>query len=759
VNCRASILIAAIALAWLAASRASFAADAIHFNTDTGVMTINGIPRDNFFETPIQSSLVGGVMQFRFLGSANFIFSDTVTASGSRPLSLWAGNDVIVSSGAVFNFDALGTAGKLGGGNGAVGGAGGTFGTGGSGGTGGAGGTGGSGGRILNCDTFGCGTYEFGGLGGMGSNGALGANGSAGIHGAAGSSGSAGFGSSLGVGTPGSAGGAGGGGARATTGGTGGLFGVGGVGGNLVAGGGNGSPGTQGLSNGSGANDGVAGSAGSNGQGGTNSEPGLYLIGGAGGSSGGGGGGGGAGGGGAGGGGGGGAGGGGAGGNFLTSSGGGVGGTGGKGGDGGQGANGTAGRAGGNSGAGGGAVEIMAQGKINFAGSISVRGAAGVNGLSAIAPSSGAAGNSGAAGAAGEQRDAPGGTGGVGGVGSNGGAGGAGGRGGSGGHGGGGAGGTVMFKSTFFSAAGGTINTSGGSSAGNAGGQGRYAVTENGALSANYGSRIGASEHFYSGHSASGVNPFHQTFGTTTYNIADLTGGADLYGLKANVFADDVEFATIRDNAPAGAIAALVRMSVGPEGDQYLNHDLLFMINLTDGSLSNPRLGIGSASFDYTSPLLQRGFARNPSFGGSGPEVLSSLPSAGVYVTLVADSDFASKVVNASIGGNALNGIVFTEAGAAAYILGTPGDFNSDGLVNAADYTVWRDHLGQPAGTLPNDTAGGTIGADQYNLWKSNFGAGAGSAAATVAVPEPSAAALVFLAALAVAARRRRFAD
>ena len=62
------------------------------------------------------------------------------------------------------------------------------------------------------------------------------------------------------------------------------------------------------------------------------------------------------------------------------------------------------------------------------------------------------------------------------------------------------------------------------------------------------------------------------------------------------------------------------------------------------------------------------------------------------------------------------------------------GDYNNDGTVNAADYTVWRD------GDSPDSTING------YNLWKANYGnTGSGSSAA---VPEPSSVALVLLAAL-----------
>ena len=54
------------------------------------------------------------------------------------------------------------------------------------------------------------------------------------------------------------------------------------------------------------------------------------------------------------------------------------------------------------------------------------------------------------------------------------------------------------------------------------------------------------------------------------------------------------------------------------------------------------------------------------------------------------------------------------------------GDFNLDGKVDAADYTVWRNN---------------GLGPDQYTLWKNNFGAANGAASLTdgssIAVPEP----------------------
>lgn len=74
------------------------------------------------------------------------------------------------------------------------------------------------------------------------------------------------------------------------------------------------------------------------------------------------------------------------------------------------------------------------------------------------------------------------------------------------------------------------------------------------------------------------------------------------------------------------------------------------------------------------------------------------------------------------------------------------GDYNDDGVVDTADYAAWRDNLGGPAGTLPNDTHDGPIGSDQYAAWRAAYGAAATPAAAA---PEPSGRALFLLAATA----------
>lgn len=65
------------------------------------------------------------------------------------------------------------------------------------------------------------------------------------------------------------------------------------------------------------------------------------------------------------------------------------------------------------------------------------------------------------------------------------------------------------------------------------------------------------------------------------------------------------------------------------------------------------------------------------------------------------------------------------------------GDYNNNGVVDAADYTVWRDSLGDTGVGLPADgDNSGEVDALDYAIWSDNFGA---TASQTLAVPEPTA--------------------
>jgi hypothetical protein len=86
---------------------------------------------------------------------------------------------------------------------------------------------------------------------------------------------------------------------------------------------------------------------------------------------------------------------------------------------------------------------------------------------------------------------------------------------------------------------------------------------------------------------------------------------------------------------------------------------------------------------------------------------------------------------------------------------GIAGDYNNNGTVDAADYVVWRDNL-NTNNTLPNDPNGGTVDTDQFNTWRANFGKTTGGGSSLTAVPEPSSAVAVILAALGIGLSGRR---
>ncbi|MGE3241036.1 MAG: family 16 glycosylhydrolase [Pirellulales bacterium] len=88
---------------------------------------------------------------------------------------------------------------------------------------------------------------------------------------------------------------------------------------------------------------------------------------------------------------------------------------------------------------------------------------------------------------------------------------------------------------------------------------------------------------------------------------------------------------------------------------------------------------------------------------------------------------------------------------------GLAGDYNTDGIVDAADYSIWRDSQGQTGIDLPADGSGnGTVGPEDFDLWKTNYDGAPGVGAATSQnVPEPGTVPLTLGALLALLQRAR----
>jgi beta-glucanase (GH16 family) len=88
---------------------------------------------------------------------------------------------------------------------------------------------------------------------------------------------------------------------------------------------------------------------------------------------------------------------------------------------------------------------------------------------------------------------------------------------------------------------------------------------------------------------------------------------------------------------------------------------------------------------------------------------------------------------------------------------GLLGDYNDDGTVDAADYTVWRDALAS-GGSLLNDPTPDVVDQSDYLYWRTHFGEtqGSGTGSTNSAVPEPATLSLISAALLGHVLRRRR---
>ncbi len=176
-----------------------------------------------------------------------------------------------------------------------------------------------------------------------------------------------------------------------------------------------------------------------------------------------------------------------------------------------------------------------------------------------------------------------------------------------------------------------------------------------------------------------------------------------------------------------------------------------------DGALQIEIEGTGAGEFDRIEHLLGAGVA---DLGGTLEVVADADVAAQIGDTILflyAQGGIFNEFETVSLplldGGRALR-LFYGETIVGLEVI-LAGDYNADGRVDAADYTVWRDLLGSTGTFLAADGNGDLdVDGDDYAVWRSNFG---NSITATLNiggnVPEPSTTFIILAAICCVAPR------
>jgi hypothetical protein len=257
--------------------------------------------------------------------------------------------------------------------------------------------------------------------------------------------------------------------------------------------------------------------------------------------------------------------------------------------------------------------------------------------------------------------------------------------------------------------------------------------------------------------------------GTVTVDVDDLTNPTSITFIAANAVAANsgnwlpaVGGGTVGDpgiegdadpGAPAPANYGFVLDLGGPAAAVLYgaSRDTILSLNGTARPITAGQFDPGEINLTVPQGTFDANLSSGAFGDDAGPEDITDLEDtnctnlgcgsmgsysvAGNVATLTLPIDF-------KIGGGTPE-VGFTGTFVATYTLvqTLPGDYNQNGVVDAADYVVWRKNNGSQAG---------------YDTWRTNYGRTSGSGSGvSAAVPEPITAQIFLMGMLALCFRRR----
>ncbi|MCA9187199.1 MAG: hypothetical protein KDA99_16340 [Planctomycetales bacterium] len=183
-----------------------------------------------------------------------------------------------------------------------------------------------------------------------------------------------------------------------------------------------------------------------------------------------------------------------------------------------------------------------------------------------------------------------------------------------------------------------------------------------------------------------------------------------------------------------------------------------FFRNTTNGTMSpvyQPDSLISNSFVVTPMTLTVYGSTGGPlSLGATGTTILlgevhlliSPSASAGGSTTLTLSDPSSFADWGAGRSGIAFDGLLFPSS-VTITAKQLAGDYNRNGTVDAADYTIWKDSFGSSDDLVADGNENGTIDAADYTVWKDNFGSTMQRVSARF-VPEPNAGTLLMMCSL-----------
>lgn len=225
------------------------------------------------------------------------------------------------------------------------------------------------------------------------------------------------------------------------------------------------------------------------------------------------------------------------------------------------------------------------------------------------------------------------------------------------------------------------------------------------------------------------------------------------------------------DGAVGKSDAGLTTLStfIGPEASLTgasgvaVIDDFVYATGMFASTLQRFHLSDGSpdATFGVSGLAFPQGIMAAPDGNGLLVGILGYAAGNGHIAHYDTDGNLVGDGIFAAPGGGGFSEatVFITTPNAPA----TPGDFNSDGSVNAADLAVWSTNFGDQSGAataaMGDATGDGNVNGADLLLWQQHAASVARSIAAAAGVPEPDSAVLIVAALLVVFSHRRLRAE